>query len=513
MLRSIAAACLLLNPVAISTATFPKWEWISQPLDHFDPSNNLTLRQRYFVNNTWFDGTGPIFLCVGGEGGRMKPSVVSSTGDVHCADMVELAADAKALLVALEHRYFGLSLPPPENERSMAFLSSPQAVEDLAAFHGHLTKEFGLGNDLSNPWVAWGGSYPGMLAAYFRLKKPELVAAAVASSAPLGVTVDFGSYKDLVGRALSLGAVGGSDECRRVVEDGHASLVSQLATGEEAQRSVAAQFGFCDGDALLDEGTRHNWAGQGVIFVPAQGNDPNCTPSPFVPTGDLCDIGRLCTYLLGDGATAAHASFIHDDDSSKKIGGTGSTDIDVARLAATAALQRHGKCLDVSGMSTEALNASYKALGESGSVSDQGWPWLTCTQFGFIQTCELGSSCPFAKGYLNLSTGLDICELAFGISEGELRENVAAFAAWSEGLDNLAEMNATRIFFANGDVDPWSALGVLSSPDSNATLPTYQVYGASHHFWTHPAADITQSTVSDAKKAIQAWVMDQLGLP
>ena len=56
----------------------------------------------------------------------------------------------------------------------------------------HCAHRYGLRS--RNKWVTWGGSYPGMLAAWARLKYPHLFHAAVASSAPMTAELDFQGY-------------------------------------------------------------------------------------------------------------------------------------------------------------------------------------------------------------------------------------------------------------------------------------------------------------------------------
>ena len=96
-------------------------------------------------------------------------------------------------MFALQHRFYGcqanMSTCPfssfedmPVNE-SLRHLSSHQALADIAAFHKFASKEFGLTE--KNKWTTFGGSYPGMLAAWSRLSYPHLFHASVASSAPV----------------------------------------------------------------------------------------------------------------------------------------------------------------------------------------------------------------------------------------------------------------------------------------------------------------------------------------
>jgi hypothetical protein len=49
-------------------SAFPAARYFTTLQDHLDPGNTKTWQQAYFVNDTFFDGSGPVFVCVGGEG-------------------------------------------------------------------------------------------------------------------------------------------------------------------------------------------------------------------------------------------------------------------------------------------------------------------------------------------------------------------------------------------------------------------------------------------------------------
>ena len=58
------------------------------------------------------------------------------------------------------------------SDASLRYLNSEQALADLATFRNAMTKKFNL---TSSKWISFGGSYPGSLSAWFRLKYPHLV--------------------------------------------------------------------------------------------------------------------------------------------------------------------------------------------------------------------------------------------------------------------------------------------------------------------------------------------------
>jgi hypothetical protein len=122
----------------VSVEQDPSMHWFTQRLDHFDRQVTKTWQQRSFQNDTFFDGTGPVFLCVGGEGPPLDASVLIAS--VHCNDMVELAPQVGALMLAVEHRYYGDSMPTGRelSTKKLRYLSSQQALGDLAEFHSQV---------------------------------------------------------------------------------------------------------------------------------------------------------------------------------------------------------------------------------------------------------------------------------------------------------------------------------------------------------------------------------------
>merc|ERR1712243_40204 len=80
---------------------------------------------------------------------------------------------------------------------NMVYLSSRQGLEDAANFISTMNAKYNL-----TTWMAFGGSYPGSLSAWMRLRFPHLVAGSVSSSGPLFAKLDFSEYLQVVMDAL-----------------------------------------------------------------------------------------------------------------------------------------------------------------------------------------------------------------------------------------------------------------------------------------------------------------------
>mmetsp|Transcript_25134 Transcript_25134/g.67152 ORF Transcript_25134/g.67152 Transcript_25134/m.67152 type:complete len:493 (+) Transcript_25134:57-1535(+) len=434
---------------------YPAPRYVTQPQDHFDTSNSHVWQQAYYVNDTFWNSseTAPVFLCVGGEGPPMDGSAVVDS--VHCSVATEWLQETGALMFALEHRYYGChnaSACPVESFDSptaLRYLSSRQAVEDVASFVRRMRLAYSLGT--SNRWVTWGGSYPGMLAGWSRLKHPELIHAAVASSAPVHAKFDMHEYLDAVRRAYTVSdnGVGGSTRCAQAIREGHKEIEDML-TVQGGSHAAEVVLGLPNG-TLQSRDAQMAYLGNGVAMFPAQSNDPACGEPG-------CNIASVCSVMTN-----------------ASLGSPLKRLLELRRLQGSPG--------------TEPLAAA-------GDEPDY-WFWQTCTEFGFYQSCDVGSDCMFVRGLVTAESMAEGCRKAWNITVADVKQNIRATNAH---YGALAASAPECVLWPNGEVDPWSPLGVLQSPSPGQ--PTLWVEGASHHAWTHPSAPSDQPSVVEAR----AWI-------
>ncbi|ESR37654.1 hypothetical protein CICLE_v100282721mg, partial [Citrus x clementina] len=160
--------------------------YYTQTLDHFNykPESYATFQQKYIKNFKYWGGastSSPIIVYIGEE--------APLTFGVHGKGfIVDLASRFKAMLLYIEHRYYGDSMPfgsfgeAFRDANTLGFLSSTQALGDCAQLITDVKRNLSAENC---PAIAIGGSYGGMLASWLRLKYPHIAIGALASSAPI----------------------------------------------------------------------------------------------------------------------------------------------------------------------------------------------------------------------------------------------------------------------------------------------------------------------------------------
>lgn len=428
-------------------------------------------QQAYFVNDKfWKPGSdAPIFLCVGGEGPPLDGSAVVSS--VHCNVAVEWLAEKKALMFALEHRYYGchnMSACPVSDfsagTSALKFLSSRQAVEDVAHFVQTMNDLYGLKH--SNKWISWGGSYPGMMAGFSHLKHPELIHAAVASSAPVHAKIEMEEYLDHVAYAytVSNNDVGGSSECKDAIRTSHKWIEDRFKT-KAGIAEVEKKFDV----TLKTDDDLISFGGFGAANFPSQSNDPLCTQP-------ACNIKKICAIMTD-----------------------GSLGDEVSRLVKLRKVQRGQEMLPLR------ARLQSRLMGQVQSLPDF-WDYQTCTEFGFYQTCDTGSDCPFVRGMLTLDWYIKTTCEKYGITKAEVEKNIEATNAHYGGLKPTGPDGklGSCVMWPNGEVDPWSTLSVLDAPSKEQ--PVLYVDGASHHAWTHPSQAGDQPSVVKGRATIRKQV-------
>lgn len=166
---TVAAAAVVVPCQADIPANFSV-EWYTQRVDHFSFSNNDVFRQRYIISTEHWKPGKPIFFYAGNEGDIFM--FANNTGF-----MWENAKDFEAMVVFMEHRYYGDTMPYGSKSfkglANLGYLTVEQALSDYADFLTDLKENHpGAAN---SPVIVFGGSYGGMLAAWFRMKYPHLV--------------------------------------------------------------------------------------------------------------------------------------------------------------------------------------------------------------------------------------------------------------------------------------------------------------------------------------------------
>ncbi|KAH8808664.1 peptidase S28 [Xylogone sp. PMI_703] len=155
-----------------STQLFP------QLIDHGNSSSsNATFLQRYQVNSTHFKPGGPIFYYQ-----QAETAIFACLEDLI---LPEWAAELGALVITLEHRFFGLSSPsnatnPIEKYKS---LTLENVMLDAVTFVEHMKRTVPGAKD--SKVIVTGGSYAAFLTTVLKTNYPDVFYAAIPWAAPL----------------------------------------------------------------------------------------------------------------------------------------------------------------------------------------------------------------------------------------------------------------------------------------------------------------------------------------
>eukprot|EP00434_Breviolum_minutum_P020801 symbB.v1.2.018349.t1/scaffold1457.1/size117646/7 len=258
----------------------PKSGKVISFVDNFDFTNNATFEQRTMTFEDWWEPTNPILFFFGGEGS--VETFYNASGAVF-----EHAQVLKALVVFLEHRSYGQSIVP------LRTLTIEQALADTAWFLAGLRSRLGC-RKRECPIITLGGSYGGMLVAWFRQKYPHLTAGGIASSAPIDFYPQDGRQEDFWNATLHTFRRYGAETCPRDLTLAMEQVLEKGQT-EEGRDELSKTLGSCHN--LQNEtsaGSKADFFLRGIMSTLAMLDYPVATnfvtPLPANPVKVACDL-------------------------------------------------------------------------------------------------------------------------------------------------------------------------------------------------------------------------------
>jgi pimeloyl-ACP methyl ester carboxylesterase len=388
----------------------------NQKINHFS-LNSKTFQQRYYVDSTLaLNADSPVIYYLCGEGdcesATNSPLVNSLASKIH------------AHRVALEHRYYGKSQPFATLEsKNLKYLSMSQALADLASFERYAQRKL----ELKGKWIVVGGSYAGELAAFYRLKYPELVVGALASSAPVKAKADFEEYDQFVAKVAG-------PACLAAIQTAVADVEAKLKD-ETSRLEVKKLFNSLE---VKDD----------VDFL----------------------------YVLADMAAVAIQYGYHKPFCSALLAGQENGQLTEAYAAIGIKL--------FAAFGLTPLKDTFQAAESTnpddylGWVGLRSWMYQSCTEFGFYQIASSDPKTSSRSSQLTLKYHDQVCNRLFGI-----KKSVKTKRTNRRFYNQLFNSETSNIFFTNGANDPWSSLSIKEGSREanwNSSLTVAKIADAAH---------------------------------
>lgn len=383
-----------------------------QTLDHFNyrPESYSTFKQRYVVNSKHWGGTdygAPIFAFLGAE--------APIDGDIATAGfLTDNAAQFRALLVYIEHRFYGESIPygmtfekAIGDADTRGYFSSAQALADYAEILIYLKQKWKAEH---SPIIVFGGSYGGMLASWFRLKYPHVALGALASSAPILYFDDIipqDAYYSVVAKSFLESSSSCHQTIRRSWEE-----IDRVASEPRGLAKLSNAFKTCSplqSSSELKKYLRLQYA------KVVQYNNPFAQPLEF-----MCD--------AINGAPPRKGLL-------QKI------------FAGLVAINGNLTC--------------YVNPSGSDAQTPSGWFWQTCSEMAF--PIGITRNTMFPPEPFNLNSFSNACKSEFGVPP---RPHWVTTYFGGHDIKLILHRFASNIIFSNGLQDPYSSGGVLKNISS-----------------------------------------------
>lgn len=431
-------------PVRLTDAAAGVFE---QRIDHAEGGESVgTFKQRYWYSTQFASGPdAPVIFHFCGES-ECSPGYLTMLADT--------AKTLKAAVVTLEHRYYGKSLPFEEpTMRQMQYLTIHNALEDAAEFERFAKDKLSL----RGKWIATGGSYPGMLAAFYREKHPELVVGAWASSAPILMQESFYGYDQVAFRALGPECGARFAQALDVVEQAYADPAKWSAlTLRVYGRPIPIPGQVDPQTAKFVKAQYMDWT-SGLAMGAAQYGYTKLLCSALAQHADD-PIEGLILYQRpplveepGDATQTPEAGSVHP--SLLGPGSDAEANADVA-------------------------NGDVAPPNDGDDLLDEPYRWSTwqyqeCSEVGFFKVFNPNRQ----ESIMTSSQDVEVARMRCQGYAGVLPPIEQTRATY---LDPILNGEVTNLFFVNGSLDPWSSLSLTDPATAPAGTTVHVVALGSH---------------------------------
>lgn len=391
-------------------------QFFDQVIDHTQGPKSATFKQRFYeVKDYWEAPTGPIILYIAGEAPQEHAAGIDDEVGV-------IAKQNKALVLTLEHRYFGKSMPYGDlSTPHLKYLTIAQVLEDLNSFVMWYQRErinAVYNTTARNKALCVGGSYAGMVSSHLRYVHPETFDVAWSSSGVVDAVFNFTTFDLQV--AVSVG-----QECADVLRQATARVEELLQTRNSYVKRLFHAEDMSDDDLM--------W----------MLSDAETLPPQYGTEAALCK-PMTAAHQAGQDLAVAFAQFCESTFYPQFCAGAG------PQLYSDRLMQD--------------VNASTAYAGQ------RAWWWYCCNELAYAQTYpgEIGIRSP----RITLDFHKRKCDAVYG--PGIWPPNTAAFNKKYGGR----HPKTTNVVYLNGSQDPWQWAAVRTSPDMKR-LPTYVLNGPS----------------------------------
>jgi hypothetical protein len=315
-----------------------------------------------------------------------------------------------------------------------------------------------------------------------------------ASSAPVQASVNMASYYRAVARALPTNCT--TDFAAAIkfydsaVSGNNATLESAVKNGV-VSAATDSKTTFAATDALDDASAGEYMLGPWSVF---QNGGPDAV-QPF------CDYFETAGRQLQP-SSAGLASQVTQE----QLFGSLLLTLQ-AEAKADAAGSTKGQLVSMPSARINAPDSSTSQI----PADSLSWMWLFCSEFGYFQVADAGSSTSIVTSFETVDQIQSECNSAFPgmLPSAPQVDNVLKFGGWTQ--------NPSRVMYTNGELDPWRTLSVASIEDgapkrtATTTIPSADgtpdknsYYGAVYPGQVH-AVDFFSSTgqSADRNKAFQ----------